>query len=84
MPVSTTRRLASTSEQPRATVARLTATGEGLGSLEGANHVYHRLVVYAQPLQWSSVLYIVVLVLILLPLAMFLFRRASAEMVDVL
>jgi serine/threonine protein kinase len=27
------RRLASTSEQPRATVARLTATGEGLGSL---------------------------------------------------
>jgi hypothetical protein len=32
----------------------------------------------------EQLLYIVVLVLILLPLAMFLFRRASAEMVDVL
>ena len=59
----------------------------GLLELSPMFHIvdsYHRLVVYAQPLQWSSVLYIVVLVLILLPFAMFLFRRASAEMVDVL
>jgi lipopolysaccharide transport system permease protein len=46
--------------------------------------VYHRLIVYAEPVPWGSTAYVVVLVLILAPLALFLFRRASPEMVDVL
>ncbi|MDB5473916.1 MAG: transporter permease [Devosia sp.] len=45
---------------------------------------YHRLIVYAQPVALDSVLYVIVLVLLLFPLALFLFRQASAEMVDVL
>lgn len=46
--------------------------------------LYHRLIVYAQPADLTGVLYLTILVAVLFPLAMFLFRRASAEMVDVL
>jgi lipopolysaccharide transport system permease protein len=46
--------------------------------------LYHRLIVYAQPVAWNGLAYIVLCVLALFPLAMFLFRRASPEMVDVL
>lgn len=45
---------------------------------------YHRVVVYAQPVSLVSIAYIVVLALVISALGLFLFRRASAEMVDVL
>jgi lipopolysaccharide transport system permease protein len=59
----------------------------GLLALNPMFHIvdfYHRLIVYAQPVELGGLAYILVLVALLFPLAMFLFRRANAEMVDLL
>jgi len=45
---------------------------------------YHRLIAYGTAVDPLSILYIVVLTAILFPLALLIFRRAGAEMVDVL
>jgi lipopolysaccharide transport system permease protein len=45
---------------------------------------YHRMIVYGQPLAIGTIVYMVLIIAILFPLAMFMFRRASPEMVDVL
>jgi lipopolysaccharide transport system permease protein len=47
-------------------------------------NAYQQIIVYGNSPQWESLINIVIITLLLAGLSLFLFRRASAEMVDVL